>query len=116
MRKASLTGITRCRGLKTAFVLQNSPSCTYYYILHIFFFYLTVLLLICGDKTKKSFLSTEQTELQKLGTVLSQVTEGQVTVTLQAPPSDHDKWLNTTNNEPNLSQETAVLTEGPAFL
>lgn len=52
--------------------------------------YNTVPPLICGDKTKKSCQSGEQTWPQEPSTVLSQVTEGQVTF---KPPFNTMSWI-----------------------
>ncbi len=76
-----------------------------YYVL-----YNTAPPLICGGKTKTSCQSAEQTEPQHLSAVLSQVTEGQVT--LKQPFSDHalihTKWLDTANSELKLLEKMAV--------
>lgn len=50
-----------------------------------------------------------------MSTVLSQVAEGQVTVTPQATPSDPDKKLSTANKELNLLQKMEAPTESPAL-
>lgn len=92
------TKITSCQGLKETACLIPATCLAHYYIL-----YNTVPpLYLWRDKTKKSCQSGEQTEPQKPGTVLSQVTEGQVTF------KQPFKWLHPANNELGLLENGSV--------